>query len=173
MESVDKPLRAFLGEQSKLQLIKESRYHGVAPPTADRWLDMLQCRGSLRRHWNDRTYVPGPTLLGLGFKVLRQLHLRTHAPPVLGRFNDDTEETIHLGRLGDQVHFIDVLRSAQALLAPDQLRHFLPAHLPSTGKALLADLWDPELLRLHVEEDTVQVTEEWTMTRMAFRQALA
>ena len=39
------------------------------------------------------SYVPGPTLDGLAFGVLRRLHVRTRARPVLERLNTDLGET--------------------------------------------------------------------------------
>ena len=176
IESVDNALQVLLllGEQPKLRLTDVSRYLGVASSTAHRLLAMLQYRGFVRQDAASRTYVPGPTLDGLAFGVLRRLDVRTRARPVLERLNARTGETIHLGRLeGNQVHFIDSLDSVRALRVAGRLGRSLPAHCTSTGKALLAELSDEELFHLYPEEDLVQLTEHSIATRTELLKALA
>ena len=176
IESVDNALRVLLllGEQPKLRLTDVSRYLGVASSTAHRLLAMLQYRGFVRQDAATRSYVPGPTLDGLAFGVLRRLDVRTRARPVLERLNTDLGETVHLGRLeGNSVHFIDSLESARALRVGGRLGMSMPAHCTSTGKALLAELGEDELLRLYPEEDLVQLTPRSIGTRSALVAALA
>jgi DNA-binding IclR family transcriptional regulator len=176
IESVDKALQVLLllGEQPKLRLTDVSNYLGVASSTAHRLLAMLQYRGFVRQDAATRSYVPGPTLDGLAFGVLRRLDVRTRARPVLERLNSDLGETIHLGRLeGSQVHFIDSMESARALRVGGRLGRSMPAHCTSTGKALLAELGREELLRLFPTEELVQLTEHSIGTRTALLEELA
>jgi DNA-binding IclR family transcriptional regulator len=176
IESVDNALRVLLllGEQPKLRLTDVSRYLGVASSTAHRLLAMLQYRGFVRQDAATRSYVPGPALDGLAFGVLRRLDVRTRARPVLERLNTDLGETVHLGRLeGGSVHFIDSLESARALRVGGRLGMSMPAHCTSTGKALLAELGEEELLRLYPDEDLVQLTPHSIGTRTALISALA
>ena len=168
IESVDKALQVLLllGEQPKLRLTDVSQYLGVASSTAHRLLAMLQYRGFVRQDAATRGYVPGPTLDGLAFGLLRRLDVRTRARPVLERLNADLGETIHLGRLeGNQVHFIDSLESARALRVGGRLGRSMPAHCTSTGKALLAELPEDELLRLYPDRDLVRLTPQSIGTR--------
>jgi DNA-binding IclR family transcriptional regulator len=176
IESVDNALRVLLllGEQPKLRLTDVSRYLGVASSTAHRLLAMLQYRGFVRQDAATRSYVPGPTLDGLAFGVLRRLDVRTRARPVLERLNTDLGETVHLGRLeGGNVHFIDSLESARALRVGGRLGMSMPAHCTSTGKALLAELGEEEFLRLYPDEELVQLTPHSIGTRTALIAALA
>ena len=176
IESVDNALRVLLllGEQPKLRLTDVSRYLGVASSTAHRLLAMLQYRGFVRQDAATRSYLPGPTLDGLAFGVLRRLDVRTRARPVLERLNTDLGETVHLGRLeGGNVHFIDSLESARALRVGGRLGMSMPAHCTSTGKALLAELGEEEFLRLYPDEDLVQLTPHSIGTRTALIAALA
>jgi DNA-binding IclR family transcriptional regulator len=176
IESVDKALQVLLllGEQPKLRLTDVSNYLGVASSTAHRLLAMLQYRGFVRQDAATRSYVPGPTLDGLAFGVLRRLDVRTRARPVLERLNADLGETIHLGRLeGSQVHFIDSMESARALRVGGRLGRSMPAHCTSTGKALLAELAEDELLRLFPTEELVQLTSNSIGTRTALLEELA
>ena len=168
IESVDNALQVLLllGEQPKLRLTDVSRYLGVASSTAHRLLAMLQYRGFVRQEMGTRSYVPGPTLDGLAFGVLRRLDVRTRARPVLERLSTDLQETVHLGRLeGDQVHFIDSVESARALRVGGRLGKTMPAHCTSTGKALLSELPDEEVLRLYPDEELVRVTSHSIGTR--------
>ena len=170
IESVDNALQVLLllGEQPKLRLTEVSQYLGVASSTAHRLLAMLQYRGFVRQDAATRSYVPGPTLDGLAFGVLRRLDVRTRARPVIERLNSEVEETVHLGRLeGSHVHFIDSVESARALRVGGRVGRSMPAHCTSTGKALLAELPEEELLRLYPDEELVQLTDRSIGTRTA------
>lgn len=176
IESVDNALQVLLllGEQPKLRLTDVSKYLGVASSTAHRLLAMLQYRGFVRQDVSTRTYLPGPMLDGLAFGVLRRLDVRTRARPVLERLNADVQETIHLGRLeGSEVHFIDSVDSARALRVSGRVGQSLPAHCTSTGKALLAELSQEELLRLFPDERLPTMTPHSIGTRTALFEELA
>lgn len=161
IDSVDNALRALvlLGEQRTLRLTDLSRYLGVASSTGHRLLAMLQYRGFVRQDEATRSYGPGPTLDALAFGVLRRLDVRTRARPVVERLNADLKETIHLGQLESRdVHFIDSIESPRALRVGARLGRSMPAHCTSTGKALLAQLTEEEILRMYPEEELVQLT---------------
>ncbi len=168
IESIDNALRVLLllGECPKLRLTDVSQYLGVASSTAHRLLAMLQYRGFVRQDPDTRCYVPGPTLDGLAFGVLRRLDVRTRARPVLERLNAELQETVHLGQLqGSDVHFIDSIESSRALRVASRLGRVMPAHCTSTGKALLSTLTDDELLLLYPHENLVELTPKSIGTR--------
>ena len=176
IESVDNALRVLLllGEKPELRLTDVSQYLGVASSTAHRLLAMLQYRGFVRQDGATRSYVPGPTLDGLAFGVLRRLDVRTRARPVLEQLNAELQETIHLGRLeGSDVHFIDSIESARALRVGGRLGRSMPAHCTSTGKALLAELTEEELFQLYPHEELVMLTPNSIGTRTDLLKALA
>ena len=176
IESVDNALQVLLllGEQPQLRLTDVSKYLGVASSTAHRLLAMLQFRGFVRQDSTTRTYLPGPMLDGLAFGVLRRLDVRTRARPVLERLAADVQETIHLGRLeANQVHFIDSVDSVRALRVGGRVGQSLPAHCTSTGKALLAELSEEELLRLYPDEQLVTLTPHSLGTRTELLEELA
>lgn len=176
IDSVDNALRVLLllGEQPRLRLTEVSQYLGVASSTAHRLLAMLQFRGFVRQDMATRSYVPGPTLDGLAFGLLRRLDVRTRARPVLERLSVDLQETVHLGRLeGNQVHFIDSIESERALRVGGRLGRSMAAHCTSTGKALLAELSDEEVCRLYPEEQLIPLTANSIQTRTALLAALA
>jgi DNA-binding IclR family transcriptional regulator len=176
IESVDNALRVLLllGERPSLRLTEVSQYLGVASSTAHRLLAMLQYRGFVRQDAATRGYVPGPTLDGLAFGVLRRLDARTLARPVLEKLNEELQETIHLGRLeGSNVHFIDSIESSRALRVGGRLGRSMPAHCTSSGKVLLAALSDEQLLSLYPDEELPQLTSHSIGTRTRLLEHMA
>lgn len=176
IESVDNALRILLllGERPRLRLTDVSQYLEVASSTAHRLLMMLQYRGFVRQEAGTRGYVPGPTLDGLAFGVLRRLDVRTRARPVLDRLNADLNETIHLGRLdGSDVHFIDSIESGRALRVGGRLGRTMPAHCTSNGKAMLSTLTEAELLRIFPDEQLTRLTPNSVRTRAELLRELA
>lgn len=176
IESVDNALRILLllGERPRLRLTDVSQYLDVASSTAHRLLMMLQYRGFVRQEATTRGYVPGPTLDGLAFGVLRRLDVRTRARPVLEKLNTDLNETVHLGRLeGSDVHFIDSIESGRALRVGGRLGRTMPAHCTSNGKAMLATLTEAELFRIFPDEELTQLTLNSLSTRTDLLRELA
>ncbi|GAA1093652.1 MULTISPECIES: IclR family transcriptional regulator [Pseudonocardia] len=176
IESVDNALRILLllGERPRLRLTDVSQYLDVASSTAHRLLMMLQYRGFVRQEPSTRGYIPGPTLDGLAFGVLRRLDVRTRARPVLERLNADLNETVHLGRLeGSDVHFIDSIESGRALRVGGRLGRTMPAHCTSNGKAMLATLTEADLFRIYPDEELTRLTPNSVGTRTDLVRELA
>ncbi|MBN9734198.1 MULTISPECIES: IclR family transcriptional regulator [unclassified Pseudonocardia] len=176
IESVDNALRILLllGERPRLRLTDVSQYLDVASSTAHRLLMMLQYRGFVRQEAGTRSYIPGPTLDGLAFGVLRRLDVRTRARPVLERLNADLNETVHLGRLeGNDVHFIDSIESGRALRVGGRLGRTMPAHCTSNGKAMLATLTEADLFRIYPDEELTRLTSNSVATRTDLVRELA
>jgi DNA-binding IclR family transcriptional regulator len=176
IESVDNALRILLllGERPRLRLTDVSQYLDVASSTAHRLLMMLQYRGFVRQEAGSRSYIPGPTLDGLAFGVLRRLDVRTRARPVLERLNADLNETVHLGRLeGSDVHFIDSIESGRALRVGGRLGRTMPAHCTSNGKAMLATLTEADLFRIYPDEELTRLTSNSVGTRTDLVRELA
>lgn len=175
IESVDNALQVLLllGNTPSLRLTDVSQYLGVASSTAHRLLAMLQFRGFVRQDAVTRSYVPGPTLDGLTFDLLRRLDVRAIARPVLERLNTELLETVHIGRLeGTDLRFIDSIESSRALRVASRVGRTMPAHCTSTGKALLATLPEGELLRLYPDEALVQLTNNSIGSRSKLIKAL-
>jgi DNA-binding IclR family transcriptional regulator len=175
IDSVDNALRILLlfRERPNLRQTDVSRYLGVASSTAHRLLAMLQYRGFVRQDAATRSYISGPALDELAFEMLRRLDVRTIARPILERLNAELQETIHLGRLeGSDVHFIDSIESRRALRVGSRLGRSMPAHCTSTGKVLLAQLTEEELLRLYPDEHLVKLTPRSIGTRSELLKAL-
>ena len=176
IESVDNALKVLLllGERPRLRMTDVSHYLGVATSTAHRLLATLQFRGFVKQDESSRSYMPGPTLDGLAFGVLRRSDVRTRAQPILERLSTELEETVHLGRLeGDLVHFISSFESSRALRVGGREGRSMSAHCTSTGKVLLANLSEAEFLALYPDEGLPQLTTHSIGSRRRLHEVLA
>src|ERR1700742_3287633 len=114
IESVDNALKVLLllGERDELRLTEVSEYLGVASSTAHRLLAMLQYRGFVRQNPRTRGYLPGASLTGVAFSILRRYDFRGALRPQLEALNTALRETVHLGLLdGATVRFVDSIES--------------------------------------------------------------
>ncbi|PQM47308.1 Pectin degradation repressor protein KdgR [Mycobacterium talmoniae] len=162
IESVDNALKLLLllGEQPEIRLTEATRYLGVASSTAHRLLAMLAYRGFVRQDPVSKAYRPGPALTGVAFAVFGRLDIPRVAAPVLRDISDRLRETAHIGVLdGASVRFIAAVEGPAAVRVASRLGRSLPAHCTSTGKAMLAQLPEPELHRLLPGEELQRVTE--------------
>ncbi|MEZ0366156.1 IclR family transcriptional regulator [Mycobacterium sp. pUA109] len=162
IESVDNALKLLLllGEQPEIRLTEATRYLGVASSTAHRLLAMLAYRGFVRQDPVSKVYRPGPALTGVAFAVFGRLDIPRVAAPVLRDVSDRLRETAHIGVLdGASVRFIAAVEGPAAVRVASRLGRSLPAHCTSTGKAMLAQLPEPELHRLLPGEQLERVTE--------------
>jgi DNA-binding IclR family transcriptional regulator len=161
VESVDNALRLLwlIGERGPLRLTDAGEYLGVASSTAHRLLAMLQYRGFVQQNRQSRAYEPGPALDQIAFSILGRLDIRERARPVLERLNTELKETVHLGRLeGQLVYFFDSIESPRAVRVGSRLGRSMLAHCTSSGKAMLAQLPDSEIMELYPEPELEQLT---------------
>lgn len=176
IESVDNALRILLllGERPTIRLTEVSEYLGVATSTAHRLLAMLQYRGFVRQAEGSRAYVHGPALTTVAFSVIKQVDVRARLRPVLDRLAADLGETVHLSRLArDQVEFVDAVESPRAVRVGSRTGTSLPAHVSSSGKALLSMLSDAEVTGLYPAELLPATTGRSITRRAALLRELA
>ncbi|NNN18294.1 MAG: IclR family transcriptional regulator [Acidimicrobiaceae bacterium] len=160
--SVDNALRLILllGERSEVRLTDASAYLGVASSTAHRLFAMLSYRGFVRQDPQTKVYQSGAALTNIAFSLLNKLDVRTRARPILERLNEQVEETVHLGVLdGSMVRFVDAIESPRPVRVASRMGKSMYAHCTSTGRAILAQLADEEILRLYPNQDLPQMTE--------------
>jgi len=175
IESVDNALKLILllGEQPEIRLTDASSHLGVASSTAHRILAMLAWRGFVRQDTRTKLYGPGPALTTVAFAVLRRMDIPRIAQPILEDLSEQLGETSHIGTLeGNRVRFLAVSEPAAAVRVASRIGTDLPAHCTSTGKALLAELPEEQLLRLYPDEDIETVTSHSVATRTELRSQL-
>ncbi|WP_155854397.1 IclR family transcriptional regulator [Arthrobacter sp. MA-N2] len=142
VESVHRALvlLKLMAQEGSLSVTEAAKALDVDPSTAQRLLATLAGDG-FAEQGEQRRYGPGPELLRPG--VTRAVPpLRVRARPHLERLFERVGETAHLATLvGTKVHHIDGIEAAtHALRFGLRVGVILPAHVTSSGKAMLADL---------------------------------
>ncbi len=161
IESVDNALKLLLQfkERESFGVSEAGELLGVAPSTAHRLLSMLQYRGFAIQDDETRIYRPGPALIDIGLKTVRDMSLLRQARPVLERLGERLDETVHLlVREGAEVRFVDGTESSRALRVTSRIGLVLPAHCTAGGKALLAVLDVAALRELYPSSTLVGLT---------------
>ncbi|MGH3558256.1 MAG: IclR family transcriptional regulator [Mycobacterium sp.] len=176
IESVDKALRLLLllEERSEIRLSEATRYLGVASSTAHRLLAMLTYRGFVRQDPASKAYLPGPALTGVAFAIFGRIDIPGTVTPVMRSLSERLRETIHVGMLdGAAVRFVAAVEGPTAVRVASRLGRTMPAHCTSTGKAMLAQLPQPELHQLLPGEDLERITGRSIGSRTALEAELS
>jgi DNA-binding IclR family transcriptional regulator len=161
IESVDNALKLLLllGEQPQIRLSEATRYLGVASSTAHRLLAMLTYRGFVRQDPVSKAYLPGPALTSVAFAIFGRIDIQATATPIMRGLSERLRETVHVGMLdGASVRFVAAVEGPTAVRVASRLGRTMPAHCTSTGKALLAQLPEPELRQLFPHEELQRIT---------------
>jgi IclR family transcriptional regulator, acetate operon repressor len=150
IESVDNALRILqvLRDDGQVRVSETAAELGIARSTAHRLLAMLVYRDFAVRA-DDRSYRPGPALSAEPLRGEPALRLRQVLRPHMEALCDQVSDTVNLMvRLGSQIRFLHTVESSQLLRVGDRQGTILPAWKTSGGKALLAELPDPQLAAL-------------------------
>jgi DNA-binding IclR family transcriptional regulator len=140
----------LLHERDELRVMDVADELGVARSTAHRILAMLVFHGFAEQD-RHKAYRPGPALLAIrGSLAPPPPDLITIAHPHLRHLAGSVRETTHLMVLdGNATRFLDGVEGPQALRVSHRTGTFLPAHVTSGGKALLAELPSDRLEALY------------------------
>lgn len=140
-------LRAFTQADTELGVADLARRLGIGKSTAHRVLATLAAERLLEQDPATGRYRLGLALYELGSAVSEHVDLHQAALPVLTTLRHRTGEMVHVAVLdGLEVVYVERLESHSLLPVFRRVGHRLPAHLTSSGKALLAALPRPELL---------------------------
>lgn len=176
IESVDNALKLLLllGDQPQIRLTDATRYLGVASSTAHRLLAMLTYRGFVRQDPVSKAYLPGPALTGVAFAIFGRIDIAGTAMPIMRGLSEQLRETIHIGMLdGAVVRFVAAVEGPTAVRVASRLGRTMPAHCTSTGKAMLAQLSQPELHQLLPGENLERITQRSIAKRTALEAELS
>lgn len=149
LQSVDKALAVLnLFENTEaLSLTEVAKELGCGKTIAFRLLFTLEKRGFLLK-LEDGRYSLGIRLFHLGGKVHYKKNLVSLMHSVLAELTSRVNDTVHLIIWQDAVHVIlvDEVLPNQRLMAVGQTHEARPAHMTSTGMALLSTRSDEEIL---------------------------
>jgi DNA-binding IclR family transcriptional regulator len=168
IHSVEKALGllAMLKDRDRLRVTDVSRELNVAPSTAHRLLSMFERAGFLSQVERNAAYTIGTTLVGLATSIAGQLDIEKMLRPHLNQLAREVNETVHVCILrDDKVVFLDCVESSQPLRAVSRKGQSIPAYATSGGKALLAELSEPEVERIFPREDLEKLTRKTIASR--------
>jgi IclR family acetate operon transcriptional repressor len=139
-------LKAFTAERSERSLTELAREVGLNKTTTYRLLTALMSEGMVARSSAGDAFRLGPEVLALGSRSQGAGDLRAAARPELLALAAETRETATLEVLvGRDVLILDEVMGSHVLGTVPSIGTRWPAHVTSTGKALLAHLPEPVL----------------------------
>jgi len=168
IHSVEKALAhlALLKDHDRLRVTDVSRELDVAPSTAHRLLAMFERAGLLNQAERNSPYTIGPALVELATMIVGQLDIETMVRPHLNQLVREVNETVHVCILrDDKVVFLDCVESSQRPRAVSRKGQSIAAYATSGGKALLAELSEPEVQRIFPREDLEKLTRKTIASR--------
>src|SRR5690625_3138870 len=147
IEAIHRALQVLklMASQGSVSVSEAADYLDVNPSTASRILTTIEADGFAVRG-EKRRYFPGASASQFGqTPVMPSLSERLR--PHLERLSSLVRETVHTATLvGTTVHHSDAIAATdRALVLTSRVGKRLPAHLASSGKAMLADL-DPAVV---------------------------
>ena len=131
-------LQAFTYDEPVLGVSDLARRLGLGKSTVHRMLTTLLAEGFVAKTPDDR-YRLGFKLYELGQQVVNGLELREVAHPFLEQLRNESKETTHLAVLdGPEVIYLERIESPSTLRLFGRIGRRMPAHVTSSGKAMLA-----------------------------------
>ena len=138
-----KLLKSFTMEKPELSLQELGDSIGLTRTTTHRLLTALESEGLIARTSTQSHYRLGPAVIALGSQALLTNDLRAVVRPYLEELQALTGETTTLEvMIGHQVLVLDGVQGRHLVAANLDIGTRWPAHLCSTGKAMLAHM-DP------------------------------
>jgi len=120
---------------------------GLPPSTTHRILSQLAELGWV--HASDRSYAPGPRLLSLVRRIDGDAALARIASDPVRRLSAHTGYTVHFAVLhGDVAVYAIKKEGRRAYLMRSRVGDQLPLHSTAIGKAILADLPEPQVRQI-------------------------
>ncbi|MEU6263598.1 IclR family transcriptional regulator [Saccharopolyspora shandongensis] len=151
LQSVDRALHLalLLREGKQFSVQEAAAVLSTAPSTAHRLLNALTRRGFASQD-RERRYVAGPVFAPEASRVNTGL-LRRLAYPVLQELHEQLGETVQVMTLsGNNILFIDGIEDVERTLRVGmRVGDQMPAYCSAGGKAMLAEMSNPELERLY------------------------
>jgi IclR family transcriptional regulator, KDG regulon repressor len=136
-----KLIKCFSFDKEELSLVELSKMLGLHKSTIHRIVKSLEEEDILVKNSIKETYSLGMVIFQLGNIVRHSLELRAVALPVMQELVFKTKETVFLSVLSDSHKIcIEKINGPQGLRPAIQIGQALPAHVGSSGKALLAYL---------------------------------
>lgn len=176
-ESVGKAIRLlvlFRGAQTPVRIAEASAATGLARSTTHRLLATLQGHDFIRQDRATRAYYPGPALLELARSLSRDIELREIARAEMAAMVKRTGETANLIVLQEgRALFVEGLEGPHVLRVAARVGSAGAPHATAGGKAILAEMSDAQIARLHPSEKLPRLTSHTIPSQRKLLRALA
>ena len=137
--------------EAPLTVVELSDRTGISKPTIYRILHTLDSGGFVVRDQDNRKYILGPALIGLGRATRNSADLIRYARPTLTELSKKYNETVNLGVLSyGKVIYLSTLESRQQLRVTVPMTIENNAHTTALGKAILSSMEEEPALKLYL-----------------------
>jgi len=135
--------------EAPLSVVELYERTGISKPTVYRILNTLDSGGFVVRDRENRKYILGPALIGLGRATRNSAELIRYARPTLMELSKKYNETVNLGVLSHgKVIYLDTLESAQRLRVTVPMTIENNAHTTALGKVILSSMEEEHALKI-------------------------
>jgi IclR family acetate operon transcriptional repressor len=176
-ESVGKAIRLlslFRGAQAPVRIAEASAATGIARSTTHRLMTTLAAAAFVRQDPGTRAYYAGPALLELARSLSRDIELREIARAEMQAMVKRTGETANLIVLQDgKALFLEGLEGPHVLRVSARVGSSGAPHATAGGKAILAEMSDAQIARLHPGERLPRLTSNTIPSQHRLLRALA
>jgi DNA-binding IclR family transcriptional regulator len=137
-----------------------ARECAIPKSSAHQLLNVMRARNFVTYYEAERAWGLGVASFEIGAAYLRSEPLQRLGRPILSKLTQETGDTSHLAMLhGTEVLYIDKEEAAGP--APKLVTEVgvrLPAHLTAVGRAILAELAEPQVRALYADQPLVHRT---------------
>ena len=149
-----------LAENGPMGIMDLSAQLGFHKSTTHRLVTSLQYMGYIRQDEESLKF------LEIGGKILEQTNMASLVHPSLKKLSEQTGETVHLVRReGTEAVYIDKVESnVSSIRMVSRVGSRIPLYCSGVGKALLAELPDPEIREIWNSSEIVSLTP-YTVTK--------
>jgi DNA-binding IclR family transcriptional regulator len=164
----------YLAEKSEPQGVSEiGRALDMNRATVYKLLETLQVVRFVEKLERDATYRLGLGLARLAHRALQQMDVVQAAQPALEWLNEQTQETVHLGVLDENVVvYAAKLESKQAVRMYSKLGNASPLYCTGIGKAILSTFDELALNRYLKAVELRRYTDHTITDREALKEEL-
>lgn len=135
--------------EAPLTVVELSDRTGISKPTVYRILHTLDSGGFVIRDHENRKYILGPALIGLGRATKNSAEIIRYARPTLSELSKKYNETVNLGVLSyGKVIYLSTLESRQQLRVTVPMTIENNAHTTALGKTILSAMEEKAALKI-------------------------
>lgn len=138
--------------EESVRIVDVAQILNLTKSNAYRTLKTLEIAGFIKQDPKTKAFFPSWKIWEYGTRVINRVGFRSSASGALKTLAEKSRETVHLAVLdGHEVIHLDMIDSQEPVRANTPLGGRAPAYCTATGKAMLAQLSEAELVRLLVD----------------------